>query len=110
VTGRDMQNDIGLALDSFAQLSYDNYGRFDKDVFRVFALTHFSYLHRQGLCNDALRKEFSSHLRRILGHGHTLATCMQFAQGKKAQAAAKKCSAIAAQCLAQYPGDLGPES
>jgi hypothetical protein len=105
-----MQSDLGLVLDHMVQLSRDACGQLDKDVFRIFALTHLCYLEQQGLCNDVVKKEFSSHLRRLLGHGHSLVSCVQFAQGKKGRAAMEKCRGVATQYLAQLPRDSGVSS
>jgi len=86
----DVQGEVSAKLRNLAQCCQDDLGRLDKDMFRVVAMLYLGDLHLKGQAGEAVKKEISACLSRILGHGHSLASCKQVIRGKKARAAMEK--------------------
>ncbi len=86
----DMRGEVSAKLKDLAEHCQDGLGRLDKDMFRVIAMLYLADLCLKGQADEAVRRQISSCLSHILGNGHTLATCTQFLQGKKARAAMEK--------------------
>ena len=57
---------------------------FYKDILKVLVALHFSMLEKTEI-SESLIKEFNVHIRKILGNGQSLKSCLQFAEVKNAQ-------------------------
>lgn len=79
--------DTTIALQNFQQVCTNRCGVFDKNIFMLFAGIFFCCKKLESL--DSFKKA-NRCLQKILGKGHSLISCMQFAQGKKAQQEFKK--------------------
>jgi hypothetical protein len=75
--------DVLTALSHLKQCCTDNEGNFNRDEFRILAVVLHTFLYVR--TNGAMMyvDAFNTGIYRILGPGHSLASCVQFFQGKK---------------------------
>ncbi|HEC04267.1 MAG TPA: hypothetical protein ENI81_12095 [Phycisphaerales bacterium] len=84
--------DVETKIRNIEQHCRSNDGDFDRDKFMFTVAAVFGVMWESGEMEfeGAAIKEFNVHIRRILGNGYNLASCLQFGNGKKGQQTAER--------------------
>ncbi len=84
--------DLETVMQKIEQKSTTGDGCLDRDRFMFLVATHFYLLFKDEHVNveDYDVREANVHIRRILGNGYNLTSCLEFTKGKRGQCAGEQ--------------------
>lgn len=100
---------VSEIIDELKNRCTDPDGTLDKAFFRVMVAVSFLAQDDTDRMNEGLISEYNKGIYRVLGQGHSLCSCVQFIEGKKAKPYMEIINAaIAKLCPSQHPSDPDP--